>query len=203
MPVTRHETTCSPAHRGARSAIASNGRPAQDPAMEHQTKPLEIAFADTANRLADLQRGQAITNERVAAIEASLPAIRERLDWVDERFDRVDERFKRVDERFDKIDERFSKVDERFGRIDERFNKVDDNFAELKLAIAMLSQRMEDGFRSFHEKLEERPTKVQLLRWVVGLLLAVISAGLGIGAYLLRAHGDITAAEFIDAARGR
>ena len=131
MPVTRHETTCSPAHRGARSAIASNGRPAQDPAMEHQTKPLEIAFADTANRLADLQRGQAITNERVAAIEASLPAIRERLDWVDERFDRVDERFNRVDERFKRVDERFKRVDERFDKIDERFSKVDERFGRI------------------------------------------------------------------------
>jgi hypothetical protein len=185
--------------------------------MEPQTKRLEIAFTDATSRLTDLQRGQALTNERVAGIEATLTSMRDRLDSVDDRFNKVDDRFSKVDERFnkvderfdkiderlDKIDERFSKVDERFSRVDERFNRVDVNFADLKLAIAMLSQRMEDGFRSFHEKLEERPTKVQLLRWVVGLLLAVISVGSGVGAYLLRAHGDITAAEVIDAARGR
>jgi chromosome segregation ATPase len=232
MPAKSLETKPFADHRPAQAALASVYRPTQDANMEARTDHLEAAFVETASRLSDLQGGMAEMGKHVAGIDVSLTGIHQRqaasvdkqfaavdkrfdvvdkqfaavdkrFDVVDKRFAAVDKRFDVVDKRFDAMDKRFDAVDTRFKAVDERFKAVDDHFADLKLAIATLSQRMEDGFRSIHEKLKERPTRVELLRSVVVLLLAVLSVGWGVGAYLLRTHGEVRAAEVIDAARGR
>ena len=83
-------------------------------------------------------------------------------------FDKIDTQFGKIDTQFDKIDARFDKSDARFTSQDERFmeldKKIDVGFSELRGDL----------------RVEIKESKVDTIRWVVGLFMLLALMILGI-----------------------
>jgi hypothetical protein len=76
-------------------------------------------------------------------------------------FDKIDTQFDKIDARFDKSDARFTSQDERFMELDK---KIDVGFSELRGDL----------------RVEIKESKVDTIRWVVGLFMLLALMILGI-----------------------
>lgn len=186
--------------------------------MDARTTQIDDAFADVASSLSRIQDDGAGMHQRIARVESVVASLHERQARLETWMDRLECKFEALDRKFDDLrahcdkrfddlrasfDQRLRKGDEHFAAIGERFRGIDEKLEGINLAVVTMSQRMEEGIRSIHEKLEDRPTRGQLQRWAIVTLLGVMSVALSLVAYVLRAKGHAIAADLIEAAQGK
>ena len=96
-------------------------------------------------------------------------------DKIDSQFGKIDSQFGKIDTQFDKIDARFDKIDARFDKSDARFTSQDERFMEL-------DKKIDVGFSELRGDLrvEIKESKVDTIRWVVGLFMLLALMILGI-----------------------
>ena len=116
-------------------------------------------------------------NERFESVSARFGGVNTKIDalekTVNERFGSVNERFKGVNERFKGVNERFEALEK---TLTARFDGVYTRIDALEKTVDARFGGVDAQFDGLNARLDSLEKSIEALRWMVGLLIALVIA---------------------------